>query len=52
MSLPLIAGIILSALYVLYLINIVKPDFVKLFSLYIIAMSALLILEKLTKLVR
>ena len=52
MTLPLIAGIILSALYALYLFDIIRPDFVKLFAIYIIAMSALLILEKLTKLVK
>jgi len=47
MLLPLIAGIISSVLYILYLIDIAKPDFVSLFLLYVIAMSALLILEKL-----
>ena len=49
MTLSAISGIVLTVIYVLYLIDILRYDFVKLFAIYIIAMSVLLILEKLTK---
>ena len=49
MTLSAIGGIVLTVMYILYLIDILKYNFVKLFAIYIIAMSVLLILEKLTK---
>ena len=47
-----VAGIVLSILYILYLFDIVRPEFFKLFAIYVSAVSLLLILDKLTKLIK
>ena len=45
----IIGGFSLTVIYILYLANIVKPELASIFAIYIIAMSVLMILDKLTK---